>query len=71
MLVRLHDLVRGGSQFIIATHSPIIMAYPNAVILHLAEHGLEPVRYEDTEHYNLTRRFLENPQRYLKELFKE
>jgi predicted ATPase len=71
MLVRLHDLVQGGSQFIIATHSPIIMAYPNAVILQLHEKGLEPTRYEDTEHFNLTRRFLEDPQRYLRELFRE
>jgi len=57
-LVRIHELVREGSQFIIATHSPILMAYPDAMILAVGEHGLAPIRYEDTEHYALTRRFL-------------
>lgn len=60
-LVRIHDLVREGSQFIIATHSPILMAYPDALILAVGEHGLAPIRYEDTEHYELTRRFLTDP----------
>lgn len=70
-LVRIHDLVQGGSQFIIATHSPIIMAYPDALILQLTSRGLKPIRYEDTEHFTLTRSFLGNPKRYLAELFRE
>lgn len=44
------------SQFIIATHSPILLAYPNAKILLLNLNGYLPVNYEDTEHYQLTRR---------------
>ena len=60
-LVRIHDLVREGSQFIIATHSPILMAYPDATILAAGPKGLAPVRYEETEHYTLTRRFLNDP----------
>jgi predicted ATPase len=69
LLARMHQLVQQGSQFIIATHSPILMAYPDAVILGLGENGLSPVRYEDTEHYLLTRQFLNNPQGIMRQLF--
>ncbi|HEY9250373.1 MAG TPA: AAA family ATPase [Rariglobus sp.] len=69
LLARMHQLVQQGSQFIIATHSPILMAYPDATILALGENGLSPVRYEDTEHYLLTRQFLNNPQGILRQLF--
>ena len=47
------------------------MAYPGAHIWQFSETGLEAVSYEETEHYQLTRRFLENPQRYLAYLFQE
>jgi len=57
-LQRFHELVRKGSQFVIATHSPILMAYPDALILQCAAAGLRPVRYEDTEHFRVTRDFL-------------
>ncbi len=66
LLSRLHDLVEERSQFIIATHSPILMAYPNAIIYECGEHGIRPVAYEDTEHYRVTRDFLANPARMLK-----
>lgn len=69
LLARLHQLVQQGSQFIIATHSPILMAYPDAMILGLGENGLTPMRYEDTEHYLLTRQFLNNPQGIMRQLF--
>lgn len=59
-LVRIDELVKAGSQFIIATHSPILMAYPDAIILGIGEQGLAPMRYEDTEHYVVTRQFLNN-----------
>lgn len=58
MLVRMHDLVAENSQFIIATHSPILMAYPDAWIYQIGSKGLERVAYEDTEHYEVTRNFL-------------
>lgn len=60
VLARLHDLVRQGSQFIIATHSPILMAYPDALIYACSQDGLSPVAYEATEHYKITREFLVN-----------
>jgi len=68
MLSRLHQLVEMGSQFIIATHSPILMAYPNAVIYECGERGIHPVGYEDTEHYRVIHDFIANPQRMLKVL---
>lgn len=71
LLAEIHRLVQADSQFLIATHSPILMAYPGAYIWQFSETGLEAVSYEETEHYQLTRRFLENPQRYLAYLFQE
>lgn len=64
MITRMHDLIKEGSQFIIASHSPIIMAYPDALIYQINE-GFEQVRYEDTEHYQITRSFLNNTQKML------
>lgn len=68
LLVRMHELVRAGSQFIIATHSPILLGAPDAEIFMLGEDGITPTRYEDTEHYIVTRRFLEDRQGMLRRL---
>ena len=57
-LAALHELVQKGGQFVIATHSPIIMAYPDAQILHFTPTGIVPIAYQDTEHYKVTRAFL-------------
>ncbi|WP_443748304.1 AAA family ATPase [Asticcacaulis solisilvae] len=59
-LARMHDLIQEESQFIIATHSPIIMGYPDADIWQVSKFGLEKVAYEDTEHFQITRQFLNN-----------
>jgi predicted ATPase len=68
-LVSLHELVRNGSsQFVIATHSPILLAYPEALIYHLGPDGIAKTLYEETEHYSLTRDFLVNRERYLRRL---
>lgn len=68
-LVRLHEHVRSnGSQFVIATHSPILMAYPEAQILQISSEGIRPVRYEETDHYRVTRDFLNSPGVFLKHL---
>ena len=64
----MYQLVERDSQFIIATHSPILMAYPGARIYELSENGIASVEYRETEHYQLTRRFLENPERMLRYL---
>lgn len=65
LIARITELVKQKSQFIIATHSPILMAYPNAAIYVLAEDGMRLTPYEETEHYQLTKRFLDNPRRML------
>ena len=67
-LALLDDYVRGGSQFVVATHSPILMAYPHATILLFDDEDVRPVKYEETEHYRVTRAFLEHPARMLREL---
>lgn len=58
MLVIIDDLVKKGSQLIIATHSPIIMAYPDSIIYEVSSNGIAPVSYTETEHYRVTRNFL-------------
>ena len=68
-LARIHDLVKANSQFIIATHSPILLAYPDAYIYSCSNEGIELTDYTDTEHYRVTRDFLANPQRMLDVLF--
>jgi predicted ATPase len=70
MLSRMHQLIEDGSQFIIATHSPILMAYPDAWIYQFGPEGIERIAYEDTEHFRITRDFLANPERMLKILMK-
>ena len=67
-LVLLHGLVQQNSQLVIATHSPIIMSYPHAKIYSFSDKGIVPIAYEDTEHYRVTRAFLESPARMIKHL---
>jgi len=59
------------AQFIIATHSPILLGYPNATIYSFDQGEIESIRYEDTIHYIVTKRFLDAPQSILRELFDE
>ncbi len=68
VLSRIHDLVLDGSQFIVATHSPILMAYPDSCIYQCTQEGLSQVDYEDTEHYLVTKRFLTDRQHMLQAL---
>ena len=70
VLSRIHDLVLDASQFVIATHSPILMAYPDAWIYQFEADGIRRVAYEDTEHYRVTKNFLANPKRMLDELMR-
>jgi predicted ATPase len=68
MLARMHELVQKDSQFIISTHSPILMAYPDAKIYKIDNEGICETSYEETEHYIITRQFLNNRQAMLREL---
>ncbi len=68
LLTEIDRLVKQNSQLIIATHSPILLAYPNATIYQFSESGIDEVTYEETEHYLVTKQFLENPQRMMRYL---
>ena len=70
-LRRIHELVRAGSQFVIATHSPIILAYPQATIYNCEVAGLQRIPYEDAEPVRLTAAFLDARDRFLHELFSD
>lgn len=65
LIAEMHRLVQNNSQFIIATHSPILLAFPNASVLEFSGSGIREVAYRDTEHYLVTRSFLENPEKML------
>lgn len=71
LIAQIDYLVKNDSQFLIATHSPMLMAYPNAQIYVLSEQGIEETPYEQTEHYLLTKRFLNDPARMLRYLLEE
>lgn len=66
----IHDLeTPGHAQFIIASHSPILLAYPGATLYSFSSDGISEIAYRETEHYLLTRSFLNEPERYLEHLF--
>ncbi len=65
LMAEMHRLVGDNSQFIIATHSPILLAFPGASVLNFSENGIREVPYRETEHYLVTRSFLENPEKML------
>lgn len=67
-LAAMSDLLKKGSQFIIATHSPILMAYPGATIFQFTESSIEEVPYKETEHYKITKLFLQRTEQMLAEL---
>jgi predicted ATPase len=70
-LTRLHELVGEGCQFLIATHSPILMAYPQAEIYLLADAAPRLVSYRETEHFTVTRNFLNRTDQMLRVLLSE
>jgi predicted ATPase len=64
----LKEMVDQDSQFIIATHSPILMAFPNAAIYNFDDNCIKPAVYAELEHVKLTRAFLNDPGTYLNHL---
>ncbi len=70
MLSRMHELVSQGSQFIISTHSPILMAYPDAKIVELTDKGMVETDLEHTEHYRVMKQFFDDRDRLLFHLLK-
>ena len=69
LMCRINELVAQRSQFIIATHSPMLMTFPGAETYELTKEGIRSVDYRETAHYQMTRRFLENPEKMTKLLF--
>ncbi len=57
------------SQLIVATHSPILMAYPDSIIYNFSDEGIHPIDYKDTEHYAVTKEFLNKPEKMMQYLF--
>ncbi|HRP72830.1 MAG TPA: AAA family ATPase [Luteimonas sp.] len=71
-LALLHDQAHSrAAQFIIATHSPILLSLPGARVLNFSDRGIEAVDYRETEHYRLTRDFLNAPERFFRHLFED
>ena len=70
-LVAMRDLVKRDSQFIIATHSPILMAYPGATIYQFTDSSIDVIAYKETEHYKVTKAFLERTDQMLTELMRD
>jgi len=71
LLARMHELVQDGSQFVLATHAPILMAYPGADVWQFSVDSIEKVAAQDTEHWRILRGFLGDPERVLRELLRE
>lgn len=71
LLCHIQRLVKNNSQFIISTHSPILMAFPGAEVFELSEEGMKHVSYKDTEHFLVTKQFLNDPDRMLRYLLQE
>jgi len=70
-LVLMHELVKENCQFLIATHSPILLSYPGAWIYQCSENGIERIEYEETDHYRVTRDFLNRHTQMLKHLLRD
>ncbi len=68
LMVEIDRLIKADSQLIIATHSPILMAFPNAEIFEFSKNGIRKTDYRETEHYQITKNFLDNPDRMLRYL---
>lgn len=71
LLAEMGKLVKDNSQFIIATHSPVLLSFPNATIYQTSDNGIQKVEYEECEHYQLTKRFLLDYEHMLKYLLED
>ena len=68
LMQNMDDLVQDESQFIIATHSPMLLTFPGAEIYQIKEESIESVRFQDTDHYRTTVRFLQNPESAIEDI---
>lgn len=70
LMYYMHKLVQKDSQFIISTHSPILMTFPGAEVLEITSDGIHSVDYKDTEHFLVTKRFMDAPEKMVDSLLK-
>ncbi len=70
LMCYMQELVKLDSQFIISTHSPILMTFPGAEVLEISENGIQSVKYKDTEHYIITKRFMDAPEKMVDSLLR-
>ena len=68
LLRRMHELTEAHSQFVVATHSPILLGFPGATIYELGDEGIRSISYAEAPQVELTRSFLEDPERFLRHL---
>ena len=68
LLRRMDELVKEDSQFIIATHSPMLLCFPGAEVYQITDGGIDSVRFRDTDHYRTTVRFLQNPESAIEDI---
>lgn len=71
LMIEMKRLTEQNSQFIIATHSPLLMAFPGATVYEFFSDGIRETDYKNTDHYLVTKRFLNDPERMINELFKD
>ncbi|WP_246447865.1 AAA family ATPase [Streptococcus pacificus] len=71
LMFEIKKSILNGTQFIIATHSPILLGFPNVTIFNFDESGINTISYEETSAYEITKLFIENKETILNELFKE
>ncbi|MEC8186576.1 MAG: hypothetical protein VX208_15950 [SAR324 cluster bacterium] len=69
LMVFLHQQIVEGCQFLIATHSPMLMAFPGAQILSLDQNPIRQLEWEDVKHVKMMKRFFQDPKNYLRRLF--
>ena len=71
LMVCMKKLVDNNSKFIISTHSPILMTFPDAEVLEITAKGIKSVDYKDTEHFIVTKRFMDAPEKIVNDLLGE
>lgn len=68
LICYIKNLVDNNSQFIISTHSPILMTFPDAEVIEITQEEIKSVDYKETEHFLITKRFMDSPEQMIKNL---
>lgn len=71
LMLEMSKCIKNDSQFIIVTHSPILLGFPGATILSFDDGEIQPIAYEDTQSYQITKIFINDRKQVLRHLFEE